>query len=46
YTGITRARTGVVIAASRPILLAGGKRGVHRYSGLADRLRATLRSSG
>ncbi len=44
YTAITRARTGVVLAAPKPVLLAGGKRGVHRYSGLGGRLRATLRS--
>ncbi len=43
YTGITRARTGVVIAGSRMILAAGCKRVAHRHSGLDARLRATLR---
>ena len=44
YTGITRARTGVAIAASKAILVAGGKRVAQRHSGLAGRLaRATLR---
>ncbi len=44
YTAITRARTGVVIAGSRQVLVAGGKRGAQRHSGLATRLlRATLR---
>jgi exodeoxyribonuclease V alpha subunit len=42
YTGLTRARTGVVIAGSRTILVAGGKRRALRHSGLAQRLRATL----
>ena len=44
YTGITRARTGVVIAGSKQVLVAGGKRVALRHSGLAGRLaRATLR---
>jgi exodeoxyribonuclease V alpha subunit len=43
YTGITRARTGVVIVGSRPLLVAAGKRRALRYSGLANRLRATVR---
>ena len=42
YTGVTRARTSVVIAGSRAILVAGGKRRALRHSGLAQRLRATL----
>ena len=42
YTGVTRARTGVVIAGSRPILVNGGKRRALRESGLGERLRATL----
>jgi exodeoxyribonuclease V alpha subunit len=44
YTGITRARTGVVIVGSRPLLVAAGKRRALRYSGLANRLRATVRA--
>jgi exodeoxyribonuclease V alpha subunit len=44
YTAITRARTGVAIAGSKAVLVAGGKRGAQRHSGLASRLlRATLR---
>ena len=44
YTAITRARTGVAIAGSKQVLVAGGKRGAQRHSGLATRLlRATLR---
>jgi exodeoxyribonuclease V alpha subunit len=44
YTAITRARSGVAIAGSKPVLVAGGKRGAQRHSGLAARLlRATLR---
>ena len=44
YTAITRARTGVVIAGGRQVLVSGGKRGAQRHSGLATRLlRATLR---
>ena len=43
YTGITRARTGVVIAGARPILTAAGKRGALRESGLPERLAAALR---
>ena len=42
YTGVTRARASVVIAGSRSILVAGGKRRALRHSGLAQRLRATL----
>ncbi|MCX5745076.1 MAG: AAA family ATPase [Proteobacteria bacterium] len=38
YTGMTRARESVVLAGPRTILVAGGKRGVHRYSGLAARI--------
>jgi exodeoxyribonuclease V alpha subunit len=45
YTGITRARTGVVLATSKPVLAAGGKRGVHRYSGLGGRIVAALAKS-
>ncbi len=40
YTGVTRARTGVVIAGSREVLIAGAKLAAMRYSGLAKRLRA------
>jgi len=44
YTAITRARTGVAIAGAKQVLVAGGKRGAQRHSGLASRLlRATLR---
>jgi exodeoxyribonuclease V alpha subunit len=43
YTAVTRARTGVAIVGARGLLLAGGKRRALRYSGLANRLRATLR---
>lgn len=42
YTGLTRARTGVVLAGPRAVVLEGGKRGVHRYSGLGARLAAAL----
>jgi len=42
YTGITRARTGVVIAGSKQVLVAGGKLAALRYSGLAARLRAKV----
>jgi len=42
YTGITRARTSVVICGARPILTSGGKRRALRHSGLGARLRATL----
>jgi exodeoxyribonuclease V alpha subunit len=45
YTGITRARTGVVLCGSRAILAAGAKRRALRHSGLARRLRATLSST-
>jgi exodeoxyribonuclease V alpha subunit len=44
YTGITRARTGVVLVGSRALLTAAGKRRALRYSGLANRLRAKVRS--
>jgi exodeoxyribonuclease V alpha subunit len=40
YTGVTRARSGVVIAGSRTILVGGGKRRALRHSGLGARLRA------
>ncbi|HEY6178756.1 MAG TPA: ATP-binding domain-containing protein, partial [Kofleriaceae bacterium] len=43
YTGITRARTGVVIVGARPLLIAAGKRRALRYSGLANRLRVEVR---
>jgi len=43
YTGITRARTGVVIVGSRTLLVAAGRRRALRYSGLANRLRAEVR---
>ncbi|MDB4952950.1 MAG: Exodeoxyribonuclease [Myxococcales bacterium] len=42
YTAITRARTSVVVAGSRAVLAAGGKRNALRHSGLTDRMRATL----
>ncbi|MBS1123037.1 MAG: Exodeoxyribonuclease alpha chain, partial [Deltaproteobacteria bacterium] len=42
YTGVTRARTGVVIAGSKQILVGGGKRRALRHSGLGTRLRAAL----
>ena len=42
YTGITRARSGVVIAGSKQVLVAGGKLAALRYSGLAARLRAKV----
>ena len=42
YTGITRARTSVVVCGSKQALLAGGKRGALRDSGLGARMRATL----
>jgi exodeoxyribonuclease V alpha subunit len=43
YTAITRARSSVVIAGSRNLLVAACKRRALRYSGLANRLRATVR---
>ena len=42
YTGVTRARTGVVICGSKAVLTAGSKRGALRHSGLNARLRAKL----
>ncbi len=39
YTGITRARKGVVVAGTKAVLTAGAKAGALRYSGLASRLR-------
>jgi exodeoxyribonuclease V alpha subunit len=42
YTGVTRARTGVVIAGARGVLASGGKRRALRHSGLAERLRDRL----
>ncbi len=42
YTGITRARTGVVIAGSKQVLTAGCKLAALRYSGLATRLKAKV----
>jgi exodeoxyribonuclease V alpha subunit len=44
YTGVTRARTSVVLCGSRAALVAAGKRGALRDSGLAARMRATLAS--
>jgi exodeoxyribonuclease V alpha subunit len=44
YTGITRARTGVVICGAKQNLVAGTKRRALRHSGLARRLQATLSS--
>ena len=42
YTGITRARTSVVLCGSRAALVAGAKRTALRHSGLAMRMRATV----
>lgn len=42
YTGITRARTGCVVAGSKHVLVTGGKLAALRYSGLGARLRAKL----
>jgi exodeoxyribonuclease V alpha subunit len=42
YTGVTRARTSVVICGSKPVLTAGAKRNALRHSRLAVRLRAKL----
>jgi exodeoxyribonuclease V alpha subunit len=44
YTGITRARTGAVLVGSKHLVVTAGKRRALRYSGLANRLRATVRS--
>jgi len=44
YTGITRARTGVVICGTRQVLVAGAQRCDLRYSGLRDRLAAAVQS--
>ena len=43
YTAITRARTSVVLAGTRPVLQSAGKRDALRHSGLAGRIRASLR---
>ena len=43
YTGITRARTGVVLVGTAKLVTAAGKRRALRYSGLANRLRALVR---
>jgi exodeoxyribonuclease V alpha subunit len=40
YTGITRARTSAVLCGSRAAIVAAGKRGALRHSGLATRLRS------
>jgi exodeoxyribonuclease V alpha subunit len=40
YTGITRARTSAVLCGTRAAIIAAGKRGALRHSGLATRLRA------
>ena len=42
YTGITRARTSVVLCGTRAVLLAGAKRAALRHSGLVARIRASL----
>ena len=42
YTGVTRARAGVVLCGPRPVLVAGSKRGALRHSGLGARLRTLL----
>lgn len=44
YTGVTRARRGVVLCGSKAILTAGAKRGALRHSRLGARLRAKLTS--
>ncbi|MFT3693605.1 MAG: AAA family ATPase [Kofleriaceae bacterium] len=44
YTGITRARYSVVLCGSRAGITKGATRIALRHSGLADRMRATLRS--
>ena len=43
YTGITRARTSVVVCGSRAVLL-GARRSALRHSGLAARIRASLQT--
>jgi exodeoxyribonuclease V alpha subunit len=40
YTGITRARTSAVLCGTKAAIVAAGKRGALRHSGLATRLRA------
>jgi exodeoxyribonuclease V alpha subunit len=45
YTGITRARTSVVLCGSRTAIHSAAKRVALRHSGLADRIRATVRGS-
>jgi exodeoxyribonuclease V alpha subunit len=42
YTGITRARTSAVLVGTRAAIIAAGKRGALRHSGLATRLAARL----
>ena len=42
YTGVTRARSGVVVCGSKQILTTGAKRGALRNSKLGARLRAKL----
>lgn len=42
YTGITRARTSAVLVGSRAAIIAAGKRGALRHSGLSTRLATRL----
>jgi exodeoxyribonuclease V alpha subunit len=42
YTGITRARTSAVLVGSRAAIVAAGKRGALRHSGLSTRLATRL----
>ena len=42
YTGVTRARTSVVLCGSRAVIVAGARRAALRHSGLAARIRASF----
>ncbi|HEV7557970.1 MAG TPA: ATP-dependent RecD-like DNA helicase, partial [Kofleriaceae bacterium] len=44
YTGVTRARTGVVICGTKQVLVAGAQRCDLRHSGLRDRLASAVQS--
>jgi exodeoxyribonuclease V alpha subunit len=45
YTGVTRARSRVKLLASLPVLFEAASRRVERYSGLADKIVQSSRSS-
>ena len=45
YTAVTRARSSVVIAGTRPLLRLAVRRSVERHSGVAEKLQRRLRSA-